>query len=1754
MDPVAAEFAMKHNVALETVAPIADMLQQAAAQYAPDITVSGGVVTANPEGGFDPAASEPKPIINMYRDGEVVATFDARDQEALSDPQAVFASLPPPGETAPRATAQEVDPVQKDMEDFFTRFERAQLEDGADLLSVPDQLVTRRDFTATKDIVSNATAIAEAAANAGDTPLAVTEFGNSVKEKIEGETGDTTAESSYPIKLNDGTTVQLFVEPNSKEDGGVRYRLEDPLFVPEFLTQAGEANLMYEQPLQPARGNVRTIAKVLRNDQKFLDDIVARVADGRRMMLSIAERELKLLDKRKQRVAEEQERLARPQKEIKPLAPKERKGKAEAVEEPVPDLSGLPKEYQSAIKTAVMGRKPLDKATAEQKAMLKDAMQLIKYLSPDALKKYIATKKKAKQPVITYGKTRVATGARQEAREVTGPLNPNDARGALMPAYAKQFLDWVNTAIPASGEIPLKFLKGTGVTEGDKRLPLGRYDPDKHVVELFIDVIRAQRDDPNTDFDVRDTLIVHELLHGMERMMTPQLQAAVRNAWIKALNKAAKKAITEEDKEFFQRVRGGTKEGRRAAIQMWARGKVSSDYYQYITSSEFWAVNATRILQRRFEADFSPQQLNLLQKAVKFFRDAAAKLVGRFNPITRALDDLANSNGQFQSEKVLDLFSDAPQMPDRPDIEDAAADILPEDELTRIIEEAAGLRARGGEFEERVRLSKSASEVSNGVGGLVKTFHNREAGLDFLSAMAESAMGKTFRATVRLLTSDDLATIAKRLGFNVKPLFSAVEQVATDRIGALHTLEEHVRKWDAFNKKSERGGQLLGDVMALSVRYDVDPTLAPNPRAYEALDQQMQALLAEATPDARAVANRREEIKRVYKGANTNEHEVIGGFDDLDKPEFGGGEGKRIFTMVKDAYKATLDRHYQLLADWVEASHPNEERRAEVMRQIDEMFAPAFSRKIYFPFMRHGRFWLSVGTGERGEFYLFESETERNLFARQRKRDLRAAGDRRVVDQGNDLSGLRDRMANERSASAALNNVLQMLDGDSTITDVESFKDSIFQMYLQTLPEGDMRRRFMTVKYKTGWSTDSLRNFVVSQHAAASQLARLANGYKIKAAVKDLEDRLKAGQGEETAEGDQPEVKYKDALEPIVVELKKRALDEITPSYSEAGEIDWDKWASLGTKTVFLWMMTSPKTALIQLTQLPLVGLPVLSARFGAAKATAMTMKYTGNLFSLKQFSFTHKGSDGEVITRTGDVSMRESKYLKDMERTDPERHAALVAAWDYANIRNLFMSTFSGDLNDRTRQASTEFGAGQALKQGRVGSAVSQATRSAFNFMGAAFQQTERASRELMFMSAFELGYDKYLAAGMEPSRAAERAQREAAETTNEALFNYSYFNRPSLTKKGLARIPFQFMMYPMQYTSYLTRNFFGMLPMFSKEERKEAFNKFAGTMMMTGLFAGTTGLGLLYLSTAAVIRAAVTAWKEATGDDDDDPTSALSGVDLDTWFRSYFLPEHFGPGSSLATAFGLSGKDAALLARVMEFGPVGALTDLSIQPSTSITGLWFAQDSQADTTMGKVQELFFNTVLGPAGGLVRNAMTASDYMQKGDGARAAEYVVPAFIRGALTANRLGNEGLVTKSGIEVMPPEFYTFGKLLAQTGGFGSTEAFKVQKENVEVKGIEKAIDAKRDQLTSRWVAASLRYHRSPSPDTEKAFTRLNEDVAKFNEDNPLFAVGYDDLANAVGRKMEERAGAVKGMPIEPKNPLNIYVGAKRVDETR
>lgn len=1041
----------------------------------------------------------------------------------------------------------------------------------------------------------------------------------------------------------------------------------------------------------------------------------------------------------------------------------------------------------------------------------------------------------------------------------------------------------------------------------------------------------------------------------------------------------------------------------------------------------------------------------------------------------------------------------------------------------------------------KIRLSNRSSELNGSIGELIMQVRNASDAVRLMKAIYGAISVTKLKLALKAFTTEDITRIAGDKINNLKVINTAVNDMAGMRVQMIRELAEKTPAWINFNEKYEEGGKILADLINASTLSQIDPTKYPDAATAIKNDPKLKQIESEIlnppidpnTNKPKNVASLKGEktkritaIKVIYEGGAysnpvTGEKYTMGGWEQLGK--FGKGEGHAIYKMAKDSYKKTFDMHEQLLKEKIAASNvPGDINDAstpkgKLIAAITKTFQEARVLDIYFPLMRYGNFWFSVGKGKSGEFYMFEGEVARNNAIEARVAELNKAGDKRTRDQmiadgaidiGNDIRKLREKHI---ESSDMLKEIFAMLD-QNKVSDIDAVKDNIYQMYLMTLPDKDIRRKFVHRQGKTGFSADAIRNFIVSQHTAANQLARLK-----------YSDKIRNGIAAAYAEIQQNPDKLK--LATIIREVSNRAINEITPTVPEEG-LDWDQVASIGNKFVFYWLLTSPKSALIQMTQLPIVGLPTLGAEFGIGKATATAARY-GALWN--KFGTTKKDKNGNVVTEWGQPSINDSSYVN--KHPNLAYRKVLKDAWAFANDKDIFMSTYAGDMT-----------AMSAVPTARYQGVVSRGTRFVFDLMGGAFHHAERISREIMFMSSFELAYADYKGKGMDDKAAFDAATEKALKLTYDALFNYTQYNKPPPMKSAAGRLAFQFLTYPLQMTSYLVRNFYGMLPFLNKEEKKEAAIKFFGTLGMTGLFAGVTGFPLYsFIMGMAEGMRELLRDEEDEDYDKDDEGNPLGKRNLDLWFRNWFIPNYFGPDSSLADFFNLTDEQAQTLARAVEMGPISAYTGLNLGASTSLDSLWFRNDTPGDTSREAFQNFVYGFT-GPIGSVGANIAGAFDDFNNGQINRGFEKLAPAWLRGGLTAMRLSKEGATTTTGDKITDPEFYTTGKLAAQTLGFGNTEVAQLQKANFMAKQLVEKMENDRSRLLNRFDIA-IRNGIETESEREKAIKVL-KDMADFNKKNPMLMIEDEDVIKSLEARMKRRGQSYQGLSVSEELIPYIY----------
>jgi len=249
-------------------------------------------------------------------------------------------------------------------------------------------------------------------------------------------------------------------------------------------------------------------------------------------------------------------------------------------------------------------------------------------LSQEALN---ATKKEREFKPRVRGMDQILSRIRQEV-----------ARKKLDP-YAADFAEWFLRKNPSLADDLGISIKAQGENVGVS----GTYADLSRIITLF-----KGSGNPTT--------AVHEILHHTERMMPEDIQSAIRESWLTKLTKAQKAADKSKDeklKEYFKALIDYHLEGDVKALkkakELLQNGSVDYDAYQYINPSEYWAVNATNILDGRYEA--TNRVLGRLKQWLKEFLEFAKSSLGlaNNNAVLQGLKSILASDGKFLNNAML---------------------------------------------------------------------------------------------------------------------------------------------------------------------------------------------------------------------------------------------------------------------------------------------------------------------------------------------------------------------------------------------------------------------------------------------------------------------------------------------------------------------------------------------------------------------------------------------------------------------------------------------------------------------------------------------------------------------------------------------------------------------------------------------------------------------------------------------------------------------------------------------------------------------------------------------------------------------------------------------------------------------------------------------------------------------------------------------------------------------------------------------
>ena len=1165
-----------------------------------------------------------------------------------------------------------------------------------------------------------------------------------------------------------------------------------------------------------------------------------------------------------------------------------------------------------------------------------------------------------------------------------------------------------------------------------------------------------------SDQGVNTTIVLHELLHAAGNLkIAIGLRDLMGDVTDSKAAKAVRQLVTLMDYvegvygvlEARGRIPASLRRTVESTITMGDDGAIS--YNIFSDPREFFAYGMSDSEMQNFL--MSIDGLAPAKSGFSRFVDAVRRMFNIPEKESRALTELVDI-----TEKLLAA-------------EDQVSDTAIGRALDKAIERSSEIsraakanKSRVNKTVNKIERSRDVTEAQNtlwaGISALVK---DRDSTLltDVLSARWSAFSSQAFRQLLPMIQTDVLAEWSKRIGLTkLADAYKLMVDMNAMRVSMTARAAPISDSLVELQGKSPQQYAALADVMHYSTLQATDPTKVTEGKVVELWDK-----LAPST--------------------------------------------KKLYEKVRDYYASMYDLYHKSLLDRVtssgipgSASDPTSPR-GKLIASIKLMYEQGKKNGPYFPLMRYGQYWLRIGKGKAGEFYMFESQSDREVALKTYVRSqgkpyeqLVADGD---IEKGDDIGSARKDIA---TTSELLKNIFELV-GDaagkpvsvvddygnlttkySTI-DPEQLKDEIYQLYLHTLPDKNFRRHFIHRQGKTGFSADISRNFATTSTNMINQMARLQYTPR-------MLDTISA---QDSALANNPD---KPKLKEFVTEMRLRAERE---AYPDPDNTALAKLADSATKMSFLWMMSTVKTAVAQLSAIPVFAAPVLASRHGKV-ATAREMGRFLNVFN--QMGTIREAPDGSTS-----FTMPSVLYSKEVQG-DPEQ----LRAAQYMMDRGISETTLAYDLGNRRKRPTYE-----------QQSAFRKTLGIATNAMTGLFHHSERLIREVTFMSAFRLNREKM------PKASFEEVALAAENDTYAALANYSSVNRPRGVgalgdrsvvldaHKPLGRTLLQFKMFPAFVTTYFVRNFYRMVwrnPNVTKEERKEAANQFFGTLTMSYAIAGVMGIpGFSFaLGILSGLRNAM------MGEDDDDP---IAKRDLEFWFRNVWIPETFGNVQI----------GNRTLAEIMDRGLVASVTGYDISSSLSLNNMWFPEMKEQATAEATLKDYLFS-LAGPSVSLATSQFPrAIDYFRQGKVLQGTEQLLPGLLRTPVTAYRYSQEGATTAAGAVIKDRDEFTVGQLIGQGMGF-ATEGLVAKREEIfKYNALVLQVKNERKLLLNR-LNNEL---QSEDADVNK----IMDDIMKFNIRNSFDAITGDTISESMRNRLKRRVMSDRGVQIEKKYYPQLFI---------
>ena len=497
------------------------------------------------------------------------------------------------------------------------------------------------------------------------------------------------------------------------------------------------------------------------------------------------------------------------------------------------------------------------------------------------------------------------------------------------------------------------------------------------------------------------------------------------------------------------------------------------------------------------------------------------------------------------------------------------------------------------------------------------------------------------------------------------------------------------------------------------------------------------------------------------------------------------------YAMPKDVQEVYVDmrREYDKYADALEDLitkdvSPGTAKKLRTQFELRRL-------KVYLPLFRQGNYWLSY-TDSSGEPVVMAFTTERERQLEKQRASNEKAKDIKEFARFDDVIS-RD----GRPPVGFVGKILETLKDERV---PERVLDQVYSSYLSLFPAESVRQMYRKRKGVAGYETDAVEVYANVGSRMVNQIGNLAHAKEIDSAINGI-----------VAEGEQDgSMAARDVVNNITAQTKY--MMNPVPN----------KWSARASSfSYYMYIAGNVSSALINLTQLPIVVYGLLAGEYSASDAyaamkSATTMYLNGG-----------KDSNSEFLP---DWTFGASKNLRpDLKRLyDKAVQQAVIRRSTSHEIVDMRKTT-AGDYTGLRAKAET----GLAWM----------------------FQNSERANREITLIAAYELARKKGLSE--------EAAITKAMDTVKAAHGSSLSETGPRFFQGDILRVVFTFKRFAQSQIYLLQKLFRQAFLNADPEVRSVARKQLVGIYGMAFMFAGAQGLPL-YGATAMLAGFLM-------GDDDD-------------------------------------------------------------------------------------------------------------------------------------------------------------------------------------------------------------------------------------------------------------------------------------------